>query len=404
MLMIGFVMGPPPVSANTLTQGDRSMNSERVKMSAMSALFSSLALRGLVLPNRIVVSPMCQYMAQNGKPTSWHLMHLGTMAISGAAMVCIEASAVEPEGRITPADLGLWDDETEAALRGVLQSLRQHSKVAIAIQLAHAGRKASSRVPWEGGQLIPVAEGGWIPFAPSPLPHRQGETPPQALDAAGLGRVRAAFAAAAKRAHRLGLDAIEIHAAHGYLLHEFLSPLSNQRSDGYGGSLINRMRFPLEVFEAVREAFPSGKPVGIKVSASDWVEGGWDLEQTIEFARELGKRSVDWIDVSSGGVSPLQKIALAPGYQVPFARAIKEATGVHTIAVGLITGTRQAEEILASGQADLVALARAMLYDPRWPWHAAAELGASVDAPPPYWRAAPSEYSKIFNNARFGVR
>ena len=370
----------------------------------MSALFSPLSLRGLVLPNRIVVSPMCQYMAQSGKPTGWHLIHLGTMAISGAGMVCIEASAVEPEGRITPADLGFWDDETEAALRGVLQSVRQHSKVAITIQLAHAGRKASSRVPWEGGQLIPVSEGGWIPFAPSPLPHRQGETLPQALDAAGLDRVRAAFAAAAKRAHRLGLDGIEIHAAHGYLLHEFLSPLSNQRTDGYGGSLERRLRFPLEVFEAVRAEFPDDKPVGVKVSATDWVEGGWDLEQTIEFARELKKRGVDWVDVSSGGVSPMQKIPLGPAYQVPFARAVKEATGVNTIAVGLITGAPQAEEIVASGAADAVALARAMLYDPRWPWHAAAELGASVEAPPPYWRAAPNEYSRIFNNARFGAR
>ena len=370
----------------------------------MSALFSPLALRDLVLPNRIVVSPMCQYMAHNGKATSWHLIHLGTMAISGAAMVCVEASAVEPKGRITPADLGLWDDETEEALRSVLQSVRQHSKAAIAIQLAHAGRKASSLVPWEGGQLIPLSEGGWIPSAPSPLGHRQGETPPQALDAAGLDRVRAAFAGAAKRAQRLGLDAIEIHAAHGYLLHEFLSPLSNQRTDEYGGSLKNRLRFPLEVFEAVRAAFPVGKPVGVKVSATDWVEGGWDLAQSIEFARELKKRSVDWVDVSSGGVSPMQKIALGPGYQVPFARAIKEATGVNTIAVGLITGARQAEEIVASGQSDLVALARGMLYDPRWPWHAAAELGASIDAPPAYWRAAPSEYAGIFNNARFGAR
>ena len=370
----------------------------------MSALFSPFSLRDLVLSNRIVVSPMCQYMAQNGKATSWHLIHLGSMAISGAGMLCIEAAAVEAEGRITPADLGLWDDGTEAALLSVLQSIRQYSKAAIAIQLAHAGRKASSRVPWEGGQSIPVSEGGWVPFAPSPLPHGPGETLPRALDAAQLERIRSAFAAAARRAQRLGLDAIEIHAAHGYLLHEFLSPVSNQRSDEYGGSLSNRLRFPLEVFEAVRAAFPSEKPVGVKVSATDWVDGGWDLAQTIEFARELKSRGADWIDASSGGVSPLQKIALGPGYQVAFAQAVKEATGVNTIAVGLITRARQAEEIVVSGAADMVALARGMLYDPRWPWHAAAELGASVDAPAPYWRAAPSEYSRIFNHARFGMR
>jgi 2,4-dienoyl-CoA reductase-like NADH-dependent reductase (Old Yellow Enzyme family) len=370
----------------------------------VSRLFSPLTLRELVLPNRIVVSPMCQYMAQDGKATGWHLIHLGTMAISGAGLLCIEATAVEPEGRITAADLGLWDDETEAALRAVLQAVRQHSKIAVAIQLAHAGRKASSRVPWEGGQAIPLADGGWVAFAPSPVPHRQGEPEPRALDAAGLDRVRTAFAAAARRAQRLGLDAIEIHAAHGYLLHEFLSPLSNRRTDAYGGSLENRLRFPLEVFDAVRASFPIDRPVGVKVSATDWVEGGWDLAQTIEFARALRKRGADWIDVSSGGASPLQKIPLAPGYQVPFAQAVKEATGANTIAVGLITAPRQAEEIVASGKADLVALARALLYDPRWPWHAAAELGASVDAPPPYWRAAPADYAGLFRQARFGAR
>jgi NADPH2 dehydrogenase len=370
----------------------------------MSVLFSPFPLRKLVLPNRIVVSPMCQYVAVDGKPTHWHLIHLGTMALSGAGMLGIEATAVEPAGRITPGDLGLWDDQTEAALRQVLQAVRQDSNVAVTIQLAHAGRKGSSQVPWEGGELISPDAGGWTTFAPSPIPHKEGETAPQALDANGLARVRGAFVAATRRAHSLGIDAIEIHGAHGYLLHQFLSPLSNRRTDQYGGSLENRLRFPLEVFEAVRATFPDDKPVGFKVSATDWVEGGWDLEQTIELARGLKRRGADWIDVSSGGVSPLQKITLKPGYQVPFAQAVKSATGINTIAVGLITGAQQAEEIVTSGKADLVALARGMLYDPRWPWHAAAELGGMVDAPPPYWRAPPHQYSGIFKHTRYGTR
>ena len=362
----------------------------------MTKLFSPVTLRGLRLSNRIMVSPMCQYSAEHGAATAWHQIHIGSLALSGAGMFCIEATHVEPEGRITPGCLGLWDDATEAALRSVLTCVRKYSKIAVAVQLAHAGRKASTHIPWEGGQQIPVAQGGWIPHAPSAIPFKAGEVPPIALDSAGLERIRTAFVNAARRAVRLGIDAIEVHAAHGYLLHEFLSPLSNQRTDEYGGSLENRLRFPLQVFEAVRDAFPADRPVGIRVSASDWVPGGWDLEQTIAFARELRKRGVDWVDVSSGGLSPLQKIALGPGYQVPFARAIKEATGVNTIAVGLITEARQAEEIMAAGQADLVALARGMLYDPRWGWHAAAELGATVEAPPQYWRSPPAGVKDLF--------
>ena len=293
---------------------------------------------------------------------------------------------------------------TEAALKPVLTAIREYSKIAVVMQLAHAGRKASSQVPWEGGQLIPVSAGGWLPYAPSALPHKEGETAPRALDAVGLLRVREAFVASAKRAARLGIDGVEIHAAHGYLLHQFLSPIANHRADEYGGSLKNRMRFPLEVFDAVRAVFPADKPVGVKVSATDWVDGGWDIEQTIVFAKELKKREVDWIAVSSGGISPLQKITLGPGYQVPFAQAVKEATGVNTVAVGLITEAQQAEQIIASGRADLIALARAMLYDPRWPWHAAAELGATVAAPPPYWRAPPREQSALFRDTAFGMR
>lgn len=371
----------------------------------MSILFSPVSLRSLTLPNRIVVSPMCQYVAEEGRATTWHLIHLGHMALSGAGLLCIEATAVEPEGRITAGDLGLWDDTTEAALRPVLAAIRQHSKIGVIMQLAHAGRKASSDVPWEGGQLVPVSAGGWVPVAPSAVPQRDGELPPAALDVTGMQRIREAFVASARRAMRLGLDGIEIHGAHGYLLHEFLSPIANRRTDQYGGSLENRMRFPLEVFDAVRAEVPADKPVGVKVSATDWIDRGWDVAQTIAFAQELKQRGVDWISVSSGGISPLQKITLGPGYQVPFAQVVKQATGVNTIAVGLITQARQAEELLASGQADQVALARAMLYDPRWGWHAAAELGATIDdAPPSYWRAPPHEHSGLFRHATHGAR
>jgi 2,4-dienoyl-CoA reductase-like NADH-dependent reductase (Old Yellow Enzyme family) len=370
----------------------------------MSALFSPIKLRGLTLKNRIVVSPMCQYSADDGVANDWHFTHINNLSLSGASMFCIEATHVEAIGRITPGCLGLWNDATEAALKPIVASVRKHSKSALAMQLAHAGRKSSSHVPWDGGQQIPIAEGGWQAEGPSAVPHKEGETPPRALDAAGLARVRDAFVDTAKRCERLGLDALELHCAHGYLLHQFLSPISNRRTDQYGGSLQNRMRYPLEVFEAIRAAFPEQKPVGIKVSATDWVDGGWDLEQTIEFARELKKRGVDWIDVSSGGVSPQQKIPLGPGYQVPLAQAIKQATGVTTIAVGLITEAKQGEEIVASGKADMIALARAMLYDPRWGWHAAAELGGQVYAPPQYWRSQPSTHKALFGSTSFGTR
>ena len=370
----------------------------------MSALFSPIRLRDLALPNRIMVAPMCQYSAEDGKANDWHFTHINTLALSGAAMFCMEATHVEAIGRITPGCLGLWNDATEAALRPVLASVRRHSTIAIAMQLAHAGRKGSSHTPWDGGQQIPIAEGGWQAVGPSAVPHKEGEAAPLALDAAGMARVRDAFVAAARRADRLGIDAIEVHGAHGYLLHQFLSPIANKRTDQYGGSLQNRMRYPLEVFDAVRAAFPDSKPVGVKVSATDWVEGGWDLAQTIEFARELKQRGVDWIDVSSGGASPLQKIPLSPGYQVPFAEAVKQATGLTTMAVGLITEAKQSEDIVASGKADMVALARGMLYDPRWGWHAAAELGGQVDAPPQYWRSQPSTQKELFGKTTFGAR
>lgn len=370
----------------------------------MSALFSPIQIGSLSVPNRVVVSPMCQYVADEGKATSWHLIHLGGLAASGAGLLCIEATAVEAGGRITPGDLGLWDDATEAALKPVVDAIRAHSTVRLAIQLGHAGRKASSEVPWKGGQQIAVANGGWITDAPSAVSQKAGEELPHALDRAGMARIRDAFVESARRADRLGIDAIELHGAHGYLLHQFLSPISNQRTDEYGGSLENRMRFPLEVYDAVRKVWPAHKPLGIKVSATDWVEGGWDVEQTIEFAKVLKLRGVDWIDVSSGGISPLQKITVGPGYQVPFAKAIKDATGVTIFSVGLITDAQQAEDVIASGHADAVALARAMLYDPRWAWHAAAALGATVDAAPQYWRAPPHQHAALFGNIVHGAR
>jgi 2,4-dienoyl-CoA reductase-like NADH-dependent reductase (Old Yellow Enzyme family) len=372
----------------------------------MSALFQPLRLRDLQLANRIMVSPMCQYSAVEGCATAWHYAHLLSLAGSGAALLCLEATAVTREARITPGCLGLWDDTCEAALAPVIRLVRSTSPIKLALQLAHAGRKASSRPPWEGGKLIPVEQGGWLAEAPSPLPHGPDEAPPRALTGADLGRLREAFAAAARRAARLDFDALEIHMAHGYLLHQFLSPVANRRSDEYGGTLAGRMRFPLEVFDAVRTAFPADRPVGVRVSATDWLddEASWTPEQTLELARQLQSRGCDWIDVSSGGVSPRQKIAIGPGYQVPYAQAVREATGTTTIAVGLITEARQAEAIVASGRADMVALGRAMLYDPRWPWHAAAALGGTVHGPRQYWRALPRDAGQIFGATSFGQR
>ncbi len=369
-----------------------------------SHLFQPISLAGLTLPNRIVIAPMCQYSAENGDATDWHMIHLGHLSLSGAGLLILEATAVEAVGRITAADLGLYSDSNEAALKKVLSAIRRYSTIPVGVQLAHAGRKASSAPPWEGGQLVDSAHGGWVPTAPSALGVRPEDERPVALDEPGLTRVRDAFVAAAHRAMRLGLQAVELHAAHGYLLHQFLSPIANQRNDDYGGPLANRMRFPLEVFEAVRAAVPAAVPVGVRVSATDWVEHGWDLEQTIVFAKALKDRGCDFMDASSGGVSPAQVIALAPGYQVQFAARIKAETGMPTMAVGLITEVSHAESILAEGQADMIALARGILYDPRWPWHAAAELGATVSAPKQYWRSQPRAQSKLFGETRLGQR
>jgi len=363
----------------------------------MSALFTPLEVGGLKLSNRIVIAPMCQYSAEDGCMTDWHVIHLGQLALSGAALLTIEATAVTPEGRISYGDTGLWSDANEEAMGRVLASVRRWSDMPIAIQLGHAGRKASTRKPWEGGgQIAAGRPNGWQTVAPSPIPFLAEENPPTELDSDGLTRIRQAFAEAAERSARLGLAAIQLHGAHGYLLHQFLSPLSNRRTDQYGGSLENRMRFPLEVFDAVRAAFPADKPVTMRVSGTDWVEGGWDIEQTIAFARALEQRGCAAIHVSSGGLDPRQQVPIGPSYQVPLAREVKRAVTMPVVAVGLITEFEQAEAIVGTGDADVIALARGILYDPRWPWHAAAHLGASVKAPPQYLRSQPRHHRDLF--------
>lgn len=352
-----------------------------------SALFAPLTLRGLTVPNRVWVSPMCQYSAVDGYATEWHMVHLGALATGGAGLVLTEADAVLPEGRISPDDLGIWSDAHAEALEPIVRFAHAQGAL-IGTQLAHAGRKASSRAPWKGHGSVPPDDGGWTTVAPSALAF--GEyAPPVALDQAGIERVVAGFAAAARRAADVGFDTVELHAAHGYLLHQFLSPLSNTRDDAYGGSPERRARIVLDCAAAVRDALPDAMPLLVRLSATDWVEGGWDLDATVELVRALRDRGVDLVDCSSGGLDPRQQITPGPGYQVPFAARVRADTGVPTGAVGLITEPAQAEEIVASGAADVVLLARAMLREPRWALRAAAELGAEVTWPPQYLRARP---------------
>ncbi len=364
----------------------------------MSQLFSPFTLRSLTLENRVVVSPMCQYICNgDGQMHDWHLMHLGQLAMGGAGLLFTEATHVSAVGRISPRCAGLWNDAQEAAMKRVLDFCKAHGVAKTAIQLAHAGRKASCEKPWDGGGAIaPDHENGWQVVAPSAVPFRAGDPEPEALNTSRIREIIQGFADAAKRADRLGLDAIEIHGAHGYLLHQFLSPHSNKRDDDYGGSLENRMRIVIEVYDAVRAAFDPAKPVGIRISASDWVEGGWDIDQSAELARVLKERGCDFIHVSSGGLHIDQNIPVGPNYQVPFADRIKSETGMITIAVGLITEAEQAEAIVFTGQADAIALARGILYDPRWPWHAAASLGAEVKAANQYLRCQPRTLKKLF--------
>jgi 2,4-dienoyl-CoA reductase-like NADH-dependent reductase (Old Yellow Enzyme family) len=369
-----------------------------------SALFQPIRLRGLALENRIMVSPMCQYSAVDGSMTDWHFTHLGMLSNSGAALLCFEMTDVEPIGRITPGCSGLYSDVNEAALRRVVEFCRANGQAKLAIQLAHAGRKSSTAAPWDVRKTIPPEEGGWQPVAPSAIPIGEGERVPRALSRSEIKALVGKFADSTRRAERIGFDAIELHSAHGYLMHEFLSPLSNLREDEYGGSLANRMRFPLEVFAAVRAQWPDHKPLGVRISCTDWVEGGWDIEQSVVFARELKKLGCDWIDCSSGGLVKNQVVPVAPGYQVPFADRIRKDTGITTVAIGLITEAKQAEKIVAEGKADMVALARGFLWDPRWAWHAAAELGAQVRAPRQYWRCRPHSTGTTFGETRIRPR
>lgn len=366
-----------------------------------SHLFSPLLLRKLELRNRVIVAPMCQYLAQSGQMTNWHIAHLSSLALSGAGLLIVEATAVRPDGRISPSDVGLYDDPTEAAMGRVMQLLRNVSKIPLGIQLAHAGRKASTRAPWEGRGGVPEAEGGWQVIAPSALPFKTEDwMMPRAMSQADLNDVVEAFIAAAKRAERLGFDYAEVHCAHGYLLSTFLSPLSNRREDEYGGDIENRMRFPLEVVRQVRSVWPENKPLGIKINGSDFTEGGWTMEDAGRFAIELEKEGIDLITVSGGGVDPRQQIQSEPGYQVPLAEHVHRVSGVATVAVGMILSPEQAEEIVASGKADAVALARAMLFNPRWPYHAAHVLGAEHAYPLQYERAHPD----VWPGARYFVR
>jgi 2,4-dienoyl-CoA reductase-like NADH-dependent reductase (Old Yellow Enzyme family) len=357
-----------------------------------SQLFTPIALRGLTLPNRIVVAPMCQYSAIDGSATDWHILHLGSFAVAGPGLVMIEATGVEAAGRITPGCTGLYSDANEAAMKRAIDACRTYGKAPIGIQLAHAGRKASCHVPWEGGTPLAAGKGAWQTVGPSAIPFDEGWHTPKALDRAGMDKIKAAFVQAAKRAERLGLDLIEMHSAHGYLMHQFLSPFSNHRTDEYGGSLENRMRFPLEVASALRAAWPAEKPFGVRISASEWMEGGFSLDEAVIYCRELKALGCDYVCVSSGGNAAKARIPFAANYQVPFAARIRRETGIATRAVGLIADPHQAEAILAAGEADMVALARGFLDDPHWVWHAAAALGAEATYPPQYLRSKPATW------------
>jgi 2,4-dienoyl-CoA reductase-like NADH-dependent reductase (Old Yellow Enzyme family) len=353
-----------------------------------SALFSPYTMRELTLANRIVVSPMGQYSGDNGSATDWHMMHLGHLSVSGAGLLITEATAVSLPGRLSKTDLGLFSDANEEALGRVVAFCRKYGGAKLGIQLYHGGRKSSISTAWEGQKAIPVDAGGWNPESSSDIPYPRRNTP-AALDSAGIKKAIGEFADAARRADRIGFDTLEIHGAHGYLIHNFLSPFANNRTDEYGGSLQNRMRFAIEVYEAIRKVWPDRKPLGMRISSTDWAEGGWTLDDSVVLATELKKRGCDFITASSGGSVPEQQLKVGPGYQVPFAERIRKEAGIATMAVGLITEARQAEDIIGNGQADMVALGRGMLFNPRWPWHAAMELGETVFYPPQYERSHP---------------
>ncbi|HEY7288310.1 MAG TPA: NADH:flavin oxidoreductase/NADH oxidase [Vicinamibacterales bacterium] len=355
----------------------------------MPSLFDSLSLRSLTLANRVVVSPMCQYSSVDGFANDWHEIHLASRAVGGAAVVFTEATAVTPEGRISPHDLGVWDDRHIPALSRVTKLIRSRGSIP-AMQLAHAGRKASTTRPWEGSRGIAETDGGWVPVGPTDEPFSPTYCRPRALDANAIGHVVQSFVRAAERALEAGFDIVEIHAAHGYLVHEFLSPVVNTRTDAYGGSFENRIRFCLEIVDAIRGVWPERLPLFVRISTTDWVDGGWDVELSVALARRLREHGVDLIDCSSGGLVPHATVPLAPGYQVPFAARVRRDAAIPTGAVGLITDPKQAQAIVADGQADCVLLARELLRDPYWPMRAARELGQPMAWPAQYLRAAPA--------------
>jgi 2,4-dienoyl-CoA reductase-like NADH-dependent reductase (Old Yellow Enzyme family) len=372
-----------------------------------SLLFSPYTLPspngGLALANRIVIAPMCQYASVGGLANDWHLAHWTNLLNSGAALLTIEATAVTEDGRITNGCLGLWDDATHAALEQHLHRARALAPhMPVCIQLGHAGRKASSAKPWDGGHLLRLDDAGWVTMGPSALPHLPTERAPQAMSVQDIANVQQAFVSAAVRAQAIGFEAIELHAAHGYLLHQFLSPLANQRDDAYGGDFEGRTRMVREVFDAVRAVFKGS--LGVRISATDWVDGGWSVEETTRLSALLKAAGCDFVHLSSAGVSPLQKIAIGPGYQLPFAKAVKDATGMSTMGVGLITEPQLAEDALQRGDADLIAIARALLFNPRWPWAAAAQLGGQVVGKTCYLRSQPLHAKHIFSNQGGGQR
>jgi len=365
----------------------------------MAELFKPLALRGLTLANRIVVAPMTQFSAKDGVAGDWHLMHLGHLAIGGAGLAITESTYVSANARNAPDCLSLYSDEQEAGIAHIKRFVDNQGGAKLAVQLCHAGRKASALMPWEGGGPRSVSDGGYPTVAPSAVPLDENWPVPHALTSQEIAKIIADFQSAAQRADRAGIDLIELHGAHGYLIHQFLSPVSNQRGDEYGGSLHNRMRFLAEIYSAVRAVWPDHKPIGVRLSATDWIEGGWDLEQTIKACQSIEALGADYVHISSGGLSPLQKISAGPGYQIPFAAAVKQNTDLPVIAVGNISEPLQAETVLRTGQADLIAIGRAMLYNPRWAWQAARDLGVEPQYPQQYERANPDRWNRPGINA-----
>lgn len=362
----------------------------------MSKLFSPIKIGSQLFENRIVIPPMCQYSAVNGLASDWHLMHYGALSHSGAGLMILEATAVCPEGRLSPFDLGLWGDEQKSAMQSLIASIRQYSAMPIAVQLVHAGRKASMPQPWQEEKHVAIGKGGWQTVAPSAIAFNPNYDTPMELTKEEIKTLVKQFADAAIRADQAGIDFIEIHGAHGYLIHQFLSPLTNKRTDEYGGSLDNRLRFVIDVFNAIRTVFPKQKGVGIRISATDWVDGGWNLDESIILAKKLNELGCSYMHVSTGGLDMRQQIPVGPNYQVPFAQAIKAHVTMPVIAVGLITEPVQAEAIVLTEQADMVAIGRDMLFEPHWPWRAAKELGAQVTVPPQYARSTPHGSKNLF--------